>query len=109
MGLHLIATIGHIGKTIKHVADGEDKQAAAEVVKTVASIIPGGGIVAGMAMGAVIDGAIVEGHTGPAVHMAHNAWDNRDDIADAIDAAGNCDGALEASDFFDVAKDFLLS
>ena len=68
-----------------------------------ASIIPGGGVVAHTVIGRLVDTAIVDGQETFAGQMDRNAWNNRQDIADmddAIDAMGDRDGIAEMSDIF---------
>ena len=90
MALHLIGTAFHAGKTVVNACKGDERRAKAEALKTAASLIPGGGIVAGAMIGRAIDEAVIEGSSGTARALAHNAWENRDEITDNVtDAVSN--------------------
>lgn len=114
MALHLLGTVYHLGETAVHAFSGNGPKAFAGAVKTVASIIPGGGMLAHVVIGKVVDTAIVDGQGPLAGQIARNAWNGREDISDiddaiddtvdkiqsSIDAMGDGDGIAEISDIF---------
>lgn len=110
MPFHLIGTAIHAGETIFHAASGNGPAAFAGLVKTGASVIPGGGIVAHALVGKVTDEIIVNGNTELAENVGRAAWNNKEDIYDsmcsAVDQFGDCDGVAEVSDIVEGLGNF---
>jgi hypothetical protein len=102
MALHLAATGWHLAQAANHASLENEKEATAELIKAGASLIPGGSIVAGVLMGAVIDDVVHNGgvHTADAVTrgVSNNLGNILDSAKDAIDAFGDGDGVVEVSD-----------
>lgn len=103
MALHLIATALHLGEAAVGIATGNSAQCLGGLVKSAASIIPGGSLVASAVLGHVTDlstgqAELTDAHMNMAAHSAHNALNS---VSDAIDAMGNGDGVADIGDIAD--------
>lgn len=86
--IHLLATAYHAGEIVVHASLGNEAEAAAAALKTVASLVPGGSIVTGAVLNSAIQSAVVDQNFDTAEHLAGNALDNvldnQDNILDSI-------------------------
>ena len=98
MALHLWGTVWHLGASIGHAVSGNSPAATAEGIKAVASLIPGGGLAAGVVLGAVADQNVdLAAQVGNSVVNNAGNW---------IDNFGDGDGVAELSDIFDGLANF---
>ena len=87
MAFHLIPTLFHLGETVVGVATNNSDQVTGGLVKTVASLVPGGSIVASAALkGGEHTVNFVENHAHNALHVIDDMG-NGDGVADLGDIA----------------------
>jgi hypothetical protein len=98
MALHFLGTAWHVVQIVQHTATGNVPAAAAESIKAAASLIPGGGILTNLYIGAVTDEILVNHNTNLAAHLSSNAVNS---VGDWVDNFGDADGIAEFSDIIE--------